>query len=453
MRLFQNSNAFYGGIHPSDGSDKLLSSGFPIVNYKPEFVEISTEQSGGSLCELIVKKGDFVKAGQLIGTPKNFLAVPLHASISGTVKEIKTYKEPHKNSDITALVIQNDGQPETNDNYTYSTKLMDISDFSKEMLISKMKEGGLTGMGGAGFPTHVKYETKNPIHVILINAAECEPYLTCDHRLMLQYGMELINGTNLLMKAANAKKVIICFEDNKEEAAIHLKTLLSSLSIPIEIKLLPTRYPQGGERQLIQAVTGMEVPIGGLPADVGVIVNNVATAKAFADIIFASKPLTSRIITITGNVKNPSNYLVPLGTKFSELISQSGGFTTKKNKVILGGPMTGTCIGVDVSPDELEGTVTKTSAGIVILDNDYIVETPCIRCGACARVCPAGINPFKIDNAYLNEDLALCENLFCTECIGCGSCSYVCPAKRELARRNVSARNEVKQLIRERQVK
>lgn len=443
---------FFGGIHPADGSDKELSLQSSLVICNPKAVEISSEQSVGSICQFKASIGDTVKLGDLIGIPKSFTAVNLHASISGTVTDIKTYEYPRNGTKVAFLRIEGDGKEAIKETQEYRFKLMDIRPFSREILQSKMKDGGLTGMGGAGFPTHIKYETKRPIDMVLINAAECEPYLTCDHRLMLEYGMELINGINLLIKAAGAQKAILCLEDNKKDAGLYLENLISGLNVPIKIQLLPTRYPQGGERQLIQAVTNTEVPMGGLPADIGVIVNNVATAKAMADLVFTDTPFIARCITVTGKVKNPGNYFVPLGTSFSSLLQLAGGITATHNKVILGGPMTGNCIGVNVRGTEVYGSVTKTSSALLVLEEDFITETPCIRCGACARVCPAGINPFKIDNAYLREDLSLCEKLFATECIGCGSCSYVCPAKRELALRNISARNEVKKILRERQV-
>lgn len=450
MKL-QEFSKFPGGVHPTEGMDKLLSNQEPIFKYVPKVVEISMKQSGGNACEIVVNQGDHVKLGQPIGMPKGFGTATIHASITGIVKEIKTIKDA-KGQETPICVIEADETIEEK-SFDYSNKLMDLSGFTKENLVNAMKEGGLIGMGGAGFPTHIKYETDKKIQYVLINAAECEPYLTCDHRLMLEYGMEIINGVNLLVKAANATKGIICLEDNKKDAAEHLNILLSKVSVPIEVKILPTKYPQGGERQLVQAVTGMEVPAGGFPADIGIIISNVATAKAMADMIFIETPLISRCITITGKVTKPRNYLVPIGTKFSELIGLSGGFETAENKVILGGPMTGACAGVNVKVNELEGSVTKTSSGIVVLENDYMDESPCIRCEACARVCPAGIIPFKINHAFIDENIELCEKLNSTECIGCGCCSFVCPAKIELANRTMGARNAVNLRRRERGVK
>jgi electron transport complex protein RnfC len=449
---FQEFSKFPGGVHPTDGLDKRLSNQESIFKYIPEVVEISMKQSGGSACEVVVKQGDHVTIGQIIGEPKGFGAAAIHASMNGTVIEIKIVKDA-KGQETTVCVIQAEETKLIENELEYSNKLIDLTDISKERIIGAMKDSGLIGMGGAGFPTHIKYETNKKIQYVLINGAECEPFLTCDHRLMLEYGMEIVNGANLLVKAADATKGIICLEDNKKDAAEHLKKLLGDVSSSLEVKVLPTKYPQGGERQLVQAVTGIEVPMGGLPADVGIIISNVATAKAIADMIFAQIPLVSRCITITGRVKKPRNYLVPIGTKFSDLIELSGGFEVTNNRLILGGPMTGACLAINVKAEELEGSVTKTSSGIVVLENNNEGESPCIRCEACARVCPAGIVPFKINHAYIDENIDICEKLYATECIGCGSCSYVCPAKIELAYRVMEARGEINRRKRERGVK
>lgn len=415
-------------------------------------------QSAGSNCQAVVNIGDRVVKGQLIGTPARFGAANIHASISGKVQDIVTAKDPQDN-DTTYVVIEAD-TPENGmeieriqNTDDYHKGFADISSFSREEIIASMKEGGLIGMGGAGFPTHIKYETTNKIDCVLINAAECEPYLTCDHRLMLEYGYDILNGIRLFIKASGAEKAILCLEDNKRDAAKHLNSLLFQSELPIEVKLLRTRYPQGGERQLIEAVTGQEVPTGKLPADVGVIVNNVGTAKALADVMFTQTPLISRCITVTGKVRKPLNFFVPIGTRFTELIELAGGFTAVYSRVIVGGPMTGTGILFGGGVSDLEGSVTKTSSGLLVLEDQAITETPCIRCGQCERICPAGLAPFKIDFACINEDYTLCEKLYATECISCGSCSYVCPAKRELAHRTTRAKIEVLKLRMERRKK
>ena len=234
-----------------------------------------------------------------------------------------------------------------------------------------------------------------------------------------------------------------CLEDNKQDVAKDFEYIILKNDLPIEIRVLPTRYPQGGERQLVEAVMGMEVPAGKLPASIGVIINNVATAKALSDIVLGNEPLITRVVTVTGKVKEPCNYLVPIGTRFSELIDLSGDFKAKTSRVIDGGPMTGHCIQIGGTKEDLMLSVTKTTSGLLVLEDFTKVESPCIRCGECERVCPAGLAPFKIDYAARENDIVLCEKLYATECISCGCCSYVCPAKRELAYRITEAKTEV----------
>ncbi|MBQ6875683.1 MAG: electron transport complex subunit RsxC [Lachnospiraceae bacterium] len=439
---------FPGGIHPTDGSDKALTKAVPIQTFMPSVIELSMSQSGGSICEPLVAVGDHVERGQLVGQPKNFTAVRLHASVSGTVKEIRMEKKGP--TEVPLLVIEPDKEQPPVESLPYTREWMDIRKFSREKLIALMEEGGITGMGGAGFPSHVKYKTDKNIEYVLINACECESYLTCDHRMMMEHGMAILNGVNLLVKAGGAKKAVICTEDNKKSCAEYLQRLIGEESVPIEVQVFPVKYPEGGERQLIQAATGRELVAGGLPADAGIIVSNVQTAKAMADMVFGNTPCISRCITVTGLVRKPGNFLVPLGTQLRELLKQCGGLAELDNKVILGGPMTGTCIGVQVKCDQLPQSVTKVSGGLIVLKNDGYEESPCIRCGACMKVCPAGLTPWKVDFAMRHGKIELAHELYATECIGCGCCSYVCPAKREVSQNTVKARNEVRAWLRER---
>lgn len=316
-------------------------------------------------------------------------------------------------------------------------------------------------MGGAGFPTHKKYETDKTIDTLLINGVECEPFLTCDYRLMMEKSFAVLNGVALLFKASGAKEAVICIEDNKPEAIQRLRELLVQVKNQnaiggfegIRVEELPTQYPQGGERQLIQGVLNREVPAGGLPADVGVIVSNIGTARAAADMVLGKTPLTRRIVTVTGCVKQPGNYLVPVGTSAKELVRLCGGVTVKENRIIAGGPMTGPCVASDWDDGEELFYVTKNTSGILVLPDSQEEEQPCIRCSSCANVCPAGLVPYQIEYAFLEEDYDLCEQLHASECIACGCCSYTCPAKRELSVRTRMARDMVKQRMRERAVK
>lgn len=473
----RGTQAFPGGVHPTDGSDKALSMDQAVKPYRPDIVTILSEQTFGGTCQFTVTPGESVIEGQLIGKPEAFLAAPLHASISGTVLDVKEVEQLGRK--ITACIIQRESdhcQVSHTDTsiphdtaaecaerkgVDYQTEISDIRSISREEILSGIRDGGLTGMGGAGFPTHKKYETDKPIDALLINGAECEPFLTCDYRLMLEEAYALINGVRLLLKGSGAKKAYICLEDNKPKAAEHLTHILDEAKAKgliatdetIELTVLPAKCPQGGERQLIQAVLKREVPMGQLPADAGVIVSNVGTAKAAADQILGNLPLTKRIVTVTGLVAHPGNYLVPIGTSAKELLQFCGGVTAKENRIIAGGPMTGPCATSNWNGEDELFHITKSTSGILVLPDAAYEESPCIRCLGCADVCPAGLTPYQIEIAFLNEDHELCEELYASECIACGCCSYICPAKRQLAVRTRMARDLVKQRMRERAVK
>lgn len=454
----KGKSVFPGGVHPTDGSDKALSMDAAVQQYEPSTVTILSEQSFGGKCRLLVQPGDTVEEGQLIGEPEAFMAAPLHASVSGTVLDVR--EVVNQGRKLLACVIQREKEC-AESSASYRTAAADIREISREEILAGIRNGGLTGMGGAGFPAHKKYETDKDIDTLLINGAECEPYLTCDYRLMLEEGYALVNGARLLLKASGAERACICLEDNKPQAAENLSRILEEArnqgimesGEQVEVKIFPTKYPEGGERQLIQAVTGREVPMGGLPADVGVIVSNVGTAKAAADMILGHMPLTRRIVTVTGWVKNPGNYRVPIGTSAKELVELAGGVTVPQNRVIAGGPMTGPCVASDWNGEEELFYITKNTSGILVLPDSAWEEQPCIRCGGCENACPAGLVPWQIDFAFQQEDYELCEKLYASECIACGCCSYICPAKRELTVRTRMARDAVKQRMRERAVK
>ena len=447
----EKKKGFPGGVHPTDGSDKQLTMELPVRAYWPDTVTILAEQSFGGKCGLTVKPGDRVQEGDQIGKPEAFMAAPLHASVSGEVLEIKEVENQGRK--VTAGIIRREGEP-GEESREYEKKLVSIDDLDREAIIAGIRDGGLTGMGGAGFPTHKKYETDKKIDALLINAAECEPFLTCDYRLMIEQGFSAVNGVRLLLKASGAEKAYICIEDNKPKAIENLREILGQAEVEsIQVCALPTKYPQGGERQLIQSVLDREVPMGGLPADVGVIVSNIGTARAAADMLLGGKPLTRRIVTVTGCVKESANYLVPIGTSVKELIEQSGGVTEKKNRIIAGGPMTGPCAASDWDGQSELFYVTKNTSGVLVLPDSKWEEQPCIRCSGCANVCPAGLVPYQIEFAFQEEDYDFCEELYASECIACGSCSFICPARRELSVRTRMARDVVKQRMRERAVK
>lgn len=454
----KEKNGFPGGVHPTDGYDKSLTMDIPVKEFWPDQVTVLSEQSFGGKCGFKVKPGDQVKVGELIGVPEAFMAAPLHASVSGEVLDVKEVS--NQGRDILACIIKT-GEKVSSEEKSYEREAADISGISRDEILAGIRDGGLTGMGGAGFPTHKKYETDKEIDALLINGAECEPFLTCDYRLMLEHRWSVVNGVRLMLKGSGAKTAYICMEDNKPEAAKALSEVLEAgkksgvigTEEDVQIKVLPTKYPQGGERQLIESVLGREVPMGDLPADVGVIVSNVGTSKAAADMILGKQPLTRRIVTVTGWVKKPGNYLVPIGTSAKELVQLCGGVTVKNNRVIAGGPMTGPCVASDWEGESELFYITKNTSGILVLPDSQWEEQPCIRCEGCAKVCPAGLIPYQIEFAYMEEDYDLCESLYASECIACGCCSYTCPAKRELSVRTRMARDVVKQRMRERAVK
>ena len=368
----KRKSVFPGGVHPTDGSDKALSMDAAVQQFWPKTVTILSEQSFGGRCRILVQPGDTVEEGQLIGEPEAFMAAPLHASVSGKVLDVKEVASQGRS--VLACIVQKEKEHEES-KAAYRTEAADISRISREEILAGIRDGGLTGMGGAGFPTHKKYETDKPIDALLINGAECEPYLTCDYRLMLEEGYALVNGVRLLLKGSGAKHAYICLEDNKPQAAENLSRILEEArksgvmkaEEQVEIRVLPTKYPQGGERQLIQAVTGREVPMGGLPADAGAIVSNVGTARAAADMILGGMPLYRRIVTVTGCVEKPGNYLVPIGTSAKELLKLAGGVTVPQNRVIAGGPMTGPCVASDWNGEDELFYVTKNTSGILVL--------------------------------------------------------------------------------------
>ena len=308
-------------------------------------------------------------------------------------------------------------------------------------------------MGGAGFPAHVKYAAETPFDTIIINAMECEPYLCCDHRMLLEHPYEVLNGLLAMQKACGADRMVISTEENKENAAELLRKIITENGLAIDVVVREDKYPQGGEKQLIRQVTGREVPSGKLPADVNVIVSNVHTARALADMLYAGEPSTTRGITVTGLVNRPGNYLVPLGTPFRALIEAAGGLKEKDVRIILGGPMTGSLLAMGDQIDQLPGGVTKTSGGLIAIKDRGLRESPCIRCGSCASACPMGLTPYLVNAAYKKGDLDACEQLLATECIACGSCSFICPARRELSATSIRARDEVRAMIRERSAK
>lgn len=417
-----------GGVHPPE--NKLSADKHIKTLEIPKQVAILLNQNLGAPSKVIVNKNDKVKVGQKIADAGGFVSSPVHSSVSGTVLKIdgildaSGYKK-------TAVFINVEGD-EWIDSIDKSTEIVKEIKLSEEEIIKKLSEMGIVGLGGATFPTHVKLSIPkgNVCEYLIINGVECEPYLTSDHRLMLEYGEQLLVGTKILMKALKVQKAYIGIENNKVDAIAHLKELAENYNSEIEIIPLKVKYPQGGEKQLIKAITGREVPSGGLPIHVGVVVQNVGTTYAVYEAIQKNKPLFERIVTLTGNsVKEPGNYKVRIGTSINELVEASGGLPEDTAKIIGGGPMMGKAL------SSLEVPITKGSSGILILpkEKSYRGEImPCIKCTKCVGVCPQGLEPYLLMNIAEKEQWEIAEKQHNMDCIECGSCSFICPSNRPL---------------------
>ncbi|MCQ4725511.1 electron transport complex subunit RsxC [Anaerotignum faecicola] len=419
---------FKRGVHPPDG--KALTKDAPIKVILPKenselFFPMS--QHIGAPCEPCVQVGDYVKVGQKIGEAKAFVCSPIFSSISGTVTDIRPMLTPGGATSL-SVVIKNDGLMAEIEGLEGG----DYQKMSNEEIIAKIKEGGIVGLGGAGFPTQVKLAPPpgTEIDYVLVNAAECEPYLTCDYRLMLEQGEKLIKGLQIVLKLFPKAKGVIGIEDNKPDAISHLAELAKGIE-NIEVASLKAKFPQGSEKHLIKAVTGREVPSGGLPSAVGCIVDNVDTIISIYNIVAEGRPLMRRICTITGGAPaNPGNYEIRIGMTFKDLMEQIGGFKTEPAKMIAGGPMMGpTMYTLDVA-------TTKTSSALLAFTEEEAripEESNCIRCGKCVEHCPMGLMPYMLNALVIQDNGEGFVREHGLDCIECGSCSYICPAKRQLA--------------------
>lgn len=417
---------FRGGIHPDDG--KAMSKDKPIREVLPKGELVyPLSQHIGAPAKAIVAKGDHVLAGQKIAEAGGFVSANIFASVSGTVKAIEA-RLGVAGGMQESIVIENDGLYEEVE-FSPERKLADIS--GKE-IIEIIKEAGIVGMGGAGFPTHVKYMPKDPsaIDHIIVNCAECEPYLTSDYRRMMEEPEKIVGGLQAAMKIFDGRaKGVLAVEDNKKDAAAKLRE--AAKGIPdIEVVELKTKYPQGAERQLIFAVTGRQINSSMLPADAGCVVNNCDTIHAIYEAVHFGRPVMKKVMTITGNaIKEPQNLRVRTGTNFRELIEEAGGFTSEPEKIIAGGPMMG------IPLISLDVPVVKTSSAILCMTKDEVAaceETACINCGRCVSVCPGRIIPARLADYAKRHDKEAFEKANGMECCECGCCSYSCPAKRPL---------------------
>lgn len=414
--------SFAGGIHPS--YNKLLTDAKPVEDaIMPKQIIIPMNQHIGAPCEPIVKRGDMVKKGQKVGEPKGFVSAPVHASTSGKVVVVEPRPYPGGGR-VMSVVIEPDGKDEL---YEEIKPPKSYEDLSPDEIKDLIREAGIVGMGGAMFPTQVKLSPPEdkPIDIVIINGAECEPYITADHRLMLENPEDIILGIEIIMKVVGAKDCIIGIEDNKLDAQEIIKKAIGKRT-NIQVVSLTTKYPQGGEKQLIKATTDREVPSGGLPMDIGVIVSNTGTCSAIANLMKTGMPLVERITTITGSgVREPKNLFVKIGTPLAELIKQCGGFADTPGKVLMGGPMMG------LAQSTIEVPAIKGTTGILVLKKSDVKlqkEMACIKCARCVDVCPIHLLPTYLGNFAKKSMWTEAQQYNALDCIECGCCSYQCPS-------------------------
>lgn len=432
MRL----RTFKKGIHPPGNKERTACLPVEVLPL-PQQVVLPLSQHIGAPAEPVVTVGDEVSTGQMIAEAKGMVSVPLHASISGKVVAIEP--RPHvSGSLVPAIVIESDGADRMAPELIAAPQLDELS---AEELKQLIKEAGLVGMGGAAFPTHVKYfpPQGKQIEYVILNGAECEPYLTCDHRLMVERSSDIILGLLALLKAGQASKGLIGVEVNKPDAIAALEK--AAVGLPIEVLPLKVKYPQGEEKMLIYAATGRVVPAGALPIEVGIVVNNVATVAAFGAYLREGKPLISRLITVTGpGIQNPKNLEVRLGTLVEEVINYCGGFKEPPGRIILGGPMTGP------AQYRLDLPVMKGTSGILVQTRAEVEKPdygPCIRCGKCVDACPYNALPNYLGLYAEHDQLAETEKLGIFDCRECGSCTYVCPSGRPLLQLIKNAKSKI----------
>ncbi|MCR4989497.1 MAG: electron transport complex subunit RsxC [Lachnospiraceae bacterium] len=416
---------FVGGVHPYDG--KELSKAKRIRDYEPVGDMVyPLSQHIGAPAKALVKKGDRVLVGQMIAEAGGFVSAPICSTVSGTVKAIEKHRVV-TGEEKESIIIENDGLFEEID----WPEVPDFESLTREDKIKMIADAGIIGMGGAGFPTSVKLQPKEPdkIDYIIVNCAECEPYLTSDYRKMLEEPEKLIGGLKVSLSLFDNARGILAIEDNKPDCIEKLKKMTAD-EPKITVKALKTKYPQGSERHLIYATTGRAINSKMLPADAGCIVNNVDTVIAIYNAVIEGRPLMYRIVTVTGDaINNPCNFRVRIGTNYSELIEAAGGFSKKPEKIISGGPMMGFAI------FDLDVPITKASSALLCLSKDEVSSSEpsaCINCGRCVEACPGRVVPKLLAELADRHDEENFVRLNGLECCECGSCSYVCPAKRQL---------------------
>jgi electron transport complex protein RnfC len=434
-----------GGIHPPENK---ITTGSAIERLPiPPTVIIPVNQHIGAPAIPVVNKGDKVLAGQLIAKASGFVSANIHSSVSGTVARIDAMPDSSGYKQL-SIVIDTEGDTWI-DGVGSGSGVADNSIPDAVQIIDRCFESGLVGMGGATFPTHVKLKIPKgkKCKLLIINGVECEPYLTSDHRLLLEKGNEIIDGITLLMKALNVEKAVIGIENNKPDAITSMENICKSVP-GISVQPLKVKYPQGGEKQLIKSLTGREVPSGGLPIDLGILVQNVGTAYALHEAVRKNKPLIERVVTITGkSLSKPGNYLVRIGTPVSRLIEAAGGIPENTGKIIIGGPMMGKAVSTPEVP------VVKGTSGVVVLpdgESERLQPSPCIRCGRCLTACAVYLEPYLLMSLSEKGYFERAEKERITDCMECGSCSYICPAGRPLLDYIRLGKSTVQKIIRQR---
>lgn len=411
-------SGFRGGIHPDDHKELTKDKKIEALPECDKYMFLLSQ--GGRGTSAVVKKGDLVRKGQIIGESPEFMSAPVHSSVSGVVENV-TRIVTQRGDFGDAVIIKNDFTDEEEPLAEHFV----TGYVSKEKLIEITKKAGIVGMGGAGFPTHVKLATDKKIDTVIVNASECEPYLTSDYRLLSEEPENMTDGLDIVIHALGIRRGIIALEDNKKDV---VKTLEKKIKSSMRIKLLKTKYPQGSEKQLIYAVTGRKVPEGGLPADVGVLVFNVDTVSAISRAVRRGEAVTERIVTVSGGaVANPKNFRVKIGTPYSFVFEHAGGFSAQPIKIISGGPMMGQ------SQYSLDIPVTKTTSGLLALTKDETgdkKEENCIRCGFCIEACPMGLEPVTLSELVAERDWDAAKRNGIMSCMECGSCAYSCPSDK-----------------------
>ena len=430
--------SFFGGIHPKENKKYACDKAVQVVP-EPDLLVIPMQQHIGAPCKPLVKKGDLVTVGQKIGDNQG-LCVPVHASVSGKVKAVEP--RPHTSGTmVMSVVIENDHQGTLCEDIKPRTQ-EEVDQLTAEELMNIIREAGIVGMGGASFPTHVKLASGlGKVDTIIVNVSECEPYIVADDRLCQEYPIEMISGLKIIMRILGLSSAHIAMEDNKPAAAKAIQRQLDPKE-GIVLDVLPAKYPQGAEKQLIYAVTGREIPSGGLPAAVGCAVFNAASCKAIHDAVYLGMPLVRRIVTVSGDIcMEPKNLLVPIGVSFNDLL-EAVGVSENPYKVLSGGPMMG------AAQYDLAVPVIKASNAVTILGirNKYVVEqSRCIRCGKCIDACPMGLMPVLMYKSTYTGDPEEMKSVHMLDCIECGCCAYTCPASVPL----VLAFRAAKQRIRD----